>query len=110
MPARHILLVEDDPALSLGVARALEREGWGVDVLNDGEQAAAHGLIDQFDLLYEEAAKHGGRIMSVMLHPWAIGQPYRIGTLERALAHFMRHPGVWPATGSEILDAWRKQQ
>ena len=46
----RILLVEDDPALSLGVARALEREGWGVDVLNDGEQAAAHGLIDQFDL------------------------------------------------------------
>jgi DNA-binding response OmpR family regulator len=46
----RILLVEDDPALSLGVARALEREGWGVDVLGDGEQAAAHGLIDQFDL------------------------------------------------------------
>jgi len=46
----RILLVEDDPALSLGVARALEREGWGVDVLNDGEQAAAHGLVDQFDL------------------------------------------------------------
>jgi allantoinase len=67
-------------------------------------------LADQFDLLYEEAGKHGGRIMSVVLHPWAIGQPYRIGTLESALAHFMRHPGVWPATGSEILDAWRKQQ
>jgi peptidoglycan/xylan/chitin deacetylase (PgdA/CDA1 family) len=67
-------------------------------------------LTDQFDLLYEESAKHGGRIMSVTLHPWAIGQPYRIGTLERALAHFMRHPGVWPATGSEILDTWRKQQ
>ena len=46
----RILLVEDDPALSLGVARALEREGWGVDVLGDGEQAASHGLIDQFDL------------------------------------------------------------
>jgi hypothetical protein len=45
--------------------------------------------------------------MSVTLHPWAIGQPYRIGTLERALDHFMRHPGVWPATGAEILDAWK---
>jgi hypothetical protein len=45
--------------------------------------------------------------MSVTLHPWAIGQPYRIGTLERALDYFMRHPGVWPATGAEILDAWK---
>lgn len=67
-------------------------------------------LTDQFDLLYEEAAKHGGRIMSITLHPWAIGQPYRIGALENAIGHIMRHPGVWPATGAEILDAWLKQQ
>ena len=64
-------------------------------------------LTDQFDRLYEEAAQQGGRIMSITLHPWAIGQPYRIGTLESALAYFMRHPGVWPATGAQILDAWR---
>ena len=67
-------------------------------------------VTDQFDLLYDEAAKYGGRIMSLTLHPWAIGQPYRIGVLEQALDHIMRHPGVWPATGAEILDAWRKQQ
>ena len=67
-------------------------------------------LTDQFDLLYEEAATRGGRIMSITLHPWAIGQPYRIGALEGALGHIMRHPGVWPATGAEILDAWLKQQ
>lgn len=67
-------------------------------------------VMDQFDALYEESARHGGRIMSLHLHPWAIGQPYRIGTLERTLGYLMRHPGVWPATGSEILDAWRKQQ
>jgi DNA-binding response OmpR family regulator len=46
----RILLVEDDPALSLGTARGLEREGWGVDVLADGEQAVAPGLVEQFDL------------------------------------------------------------
>lgn len=46
----RILLVEDDPALSLGVARALEREGWRVDVLADGVQATAEALIGQFDL------------------------------------------------------------
>ncbi len=65
-------------------------------------------LCDQFDLLYRESASQGGRIMAISLHPWVIGQPYRIGALEQALAHIMRHRGVWAATGSEILDAWRK--
>ena len=46
----RILLVEDDPALSLGVARGLEREGWQVDVLGDGEQAMSEGVMGQYDL------------------------------------------------------------
>lgn len=67
-------------------------------------------LIDQFDLLYREASPENGRVMAVSLHPWVIGQPYRIGALEEALAHVMRHRGVWAATGSEILDAWKAAQ
>lgn len=63
-------------------------------------------LIDHFDVLYEESATQGGRIMPIPLHSWVIGQPYRIGTLETVLAHIMKHPGVWPATGSDILDAY----
>ena len=35
---------------------------------------------------------------------------YRIGALEQALTHIMRHKGVWAATGSEILDAWTAGQ
>ena len=66
-------------------------------------------LIDQFDLLYAESATQGGRIMAISLHPWIIGQPYRIGTLEAVLDHIMRHAGVWSATGAEILDAWTAQ-
>jgi DNA-binding response OmpR family regulator len=46
----RILLVEDDPALSLGVARGLGREGWQVDVLHDGEQAMTEGVMGQYDL------------------------------------------------------------
>lgn len=46
----RILLVEDDPALSFGVARALQREGWQVDTLGDGMSASAEGLISQYDL------------------------------------------------------------
>jgi allantoinase len=67
-------------------------------------------LIDHFDVLYAESATQGGRIMPIPLHSWVIGQPYRIGTLETVLAHIMGHKGVWPATGAEILDAWKVQQ
>ena len=46
----RILLVEDDRALGLGVQHALEREGWRVDVLADGEIAWSEGLLGQHDL------------------------------------------------------------
>ena len=67
-------------------------------------------MIDQFELLYDESTVQGGRMMSLSLHPWVIGQPYRIGSLEEALSHIMRQPGVWPATGAEILDVFRAQR
>jgi allantoinase len=63
-------------------------------------------LIDQFDLLYRESSPDNGRVMAISLHPWVIGQPYRMGALEQALDHMLRHRGVWAATGSQILDAW----
>jgi allantoinase len=67
-------------------------------------------LIDHFDVLYAESAREGGRIMPIPLHSWVIGQPYRIATLETVLGHIMKHKDVWPATGAEILDAWKAQQ
>ncbi|PYM64841.1 MAG: polysaccharide deacetylase [Candidatus Rokuibacteriota bacterium] len=69
----------------------------------------AEQVQDQFDLLYREAATQGGRILSLTVHPWLIGQPHRIAALERALAHVVAHAGVWPATGAEILAAFRAQ-
>jgi peptidoglycan/xylan/chitin deacetylase (PgdA/CDA1 family) len=67
----------------------------------------AQQLKDQFNTLYRESEKHGGRIMAITLHPWVIGQPYRIKTLEDVLAHMLNHDGVWPASGSEILAAFK---
>lgn len=67
-------------------------------------------LIDQFDWLYRESAHGAGRIMSIALRPWVIGQPYRISALEDALDHILAHSGVWCATGSQILDAWSASQ
>jgi peptidoglycan/xylan/chitin deacetylase (PgdA/CDA1 family) len=67
-------------------------------------------LMDHFTLLYREAEKHGGRIMSLSLTPWWIGMPHRIGALEEALDRMLDYAGVWPATSAEILASWKAQQ
>lgn len=73
------------------------------------EDSFAQQVCDQFDLLYKEAATDGGRIFTLLLHPWVIGQPYRISALERVLQHITGHKEIWSATGAEILDAFKAQ-
>lgn len=67
-------------------------------------------LRDQFETLYSEASVGNGRVFALSLHPWVIGQPFRIQTLERALTYVLKHAGVWPATGSEILAAFKASE
>jgi DNA-binding response OmpR family regulator len=62
----RVLLVEDDAALSLGVARALEREGWQVDRLADGREAMAPGLVQQFELAVLDLGLPGADGMAVL--------------------------------------------
>ncbi len=64
-------------------------------------------VTDAFDRLYQDGADNG-RMMLLSVHPWLIGQPYRIGALDEALGYIMRHPLVWSATGSEIVDWYLK--
>ncbi len=73
------------------------------------EEEFTQHVIDQFEVLYAEAGADNGRIMALTIHPWIIGQPHRIKALENALTHIMGKGGVWAATGTEILDAWRGQ-
>ena len=60
-------------------------------------------IVDQFDQLYAEG-ENTPRLMSIALHPFLIGHPFRARHLERALAHIAGHDQVWVATGSEITD------
>lgn len=50
-----------------------------------------------------------GLLLAFRLHPWCMGQPYRIKYLEEIIAHMARRQGVWIATGAEIADWYRKQ-
>lgn len=60
-------------------------------------------LIEQFDQLAADGAANG-RILLLNLHPWIIGQPFRIRFFERALAHIAASGHAWFATGSEVVD------
>lgn len=64
----RVLLVEDDQALSLGVRRALEREGWQVDGLADGHSAMQAGLGGEHDVAVLDLGLPGRDGMEVLRH------------------------------------------
>lgn len=65
-------------------------------------------VTDQFDTLYAEG-ETSGRIMAIALHPFIIGQPFRITYLAKALHYIAKHHDVWWATSDEIA-AWYLEQ
>jgi peptidoglycan/xylan/chitin deacetylase (PgdA/CDA1 family) len=82
-----------------------------IPAILDGKQSPesfGRMIRDQFDVLYEDGAK-SGRVMSICLHPFLIGHPFRAKYFAEALAHITSRREVWLATGSEIIDAYRKQ-
>ena len=57
----------------------------------------------QFDVLYREGER-SGRVMAIAVHPYLMGVPHRIDAFESALKYITSRPGVWLATGEEIVD------
>jgi peptidoglycan/xylan/chitin deacetylase (PgdA/CDA1 family) len=60
-------------------------------------------VMDQFEVLYEEGATRP-RVMCLALHPFLVGQPFRIKYLAKALEHIAAQPDVWMTTSDEIAD------
>jgi len=50
-------------------------------------------VCDQFDTLYAEGATNG-RVMTLPLHPFVIGLPFRVKYLDKALDYICSHEGV----------------
>ena len=66
-------------------------------------------IKDRFDVLYRESATQGGRVMSLPLHSWVSGMPYRVEYLREALDYILSHKGVWTASSQQICAAFRAQ-
>jgi peptidoglycan/xylan/chitin deacetylase (PgdA/CDA1 family) len=65
-------------------------------------------LVDQLEQLLEEGAATG-RVMSVAVHTFIAGQPFRFKYLKRALRRIVEMDGVWLTTTDQIADHFRSQ-
>ncbi|MCW2984281.1 MAG: Polysaccharide deacetylase [Conexibacter sp.] len=61
-------------------------------------------IVDQFAVLHDEAQRRPGAVFGLSLHPFLVGQPFRIRALARALSVIRAHDDVWFATTDEIAD------
>jgi allantoinase len=77
--------------------------------LHQTEESWVAQIKDRFDVLYREAERFGGRVLSLPLHAWVSGAPYRISYVREALDYILKHSGVWASTGVEILDLFEAQ-
>ena len=66
----------------------------------------AQMIIDQFDEMLRQSAREP-LVMGIALHPYLVGQPYRLRHLRRALQHIVAHRAggdVWLTTPGRICE------
>jgi peptidoglycan/xylan/chitin deacetylase (PgdA/CDA1 family) len=64
-------------------------------------------ITETFDPLYSDGAENP-RLLVLTLHPFLIGQPFRIAALDTALGHIVKQDNVWRATGAQIIGAVKR--
>ncbi|MBB5689578.1 peptidoglycan/xylan/chitin deacetylase (PgdA/CDA1 family) [Roseomonas alkaliterrae] len=71
----------------------------------DGAAAFAEMIVEDFEERLRQVEDGLPQVMGIALHPYIVGQPYRIRQLRRALAHLAsRRGGVWFTTAGGVLD------
>ncbi|RDV01984.1 polysaccharide deacetylase family protein [Undibacter mobilis] len=90
----------------LSVPYPMELNDIGSNVLRDhtGEHFERM-IIDQFDEMLDQSEKHP-LVMSIALHPFVCGQPFRLRALRRALKHCVVRAGnnVWFTDAETIAE------
>jgi peptidoglycan/xylan/chitin deacetylase (PgdA/CDA1 family) len=72
----------------------------------DQMQDFADMIVAQFDEMIEQCVKQP-LVMSISLHPFVVGQPFRLGILRKALKHCVEHEHkdrVWWTTPGAVAD------
>ena len=61
-------------------------------------------IIDHFDEMLEQSKKYP-LVFNVVIHPFVIGQPFRLRALRRALDHILQHRDeIWITTPGGVAD------
>ena len=61
-------------------------------------------IVDNFDEMLRQS-KEQPLVMGIALHPYLVGQPYRLRHLRRALQHILKAKRAWLTTPGKILEA-----
>ncbi|MFK7992888.1 MAG: polysaccharide deacetylase family protein [Granulosicoccus sp.] len=66
-------------------------------------------IMDAFDVMLEESTRHP-LVMGIALHPYIMGYPHRLKSLEQALRYILQHfdERVWISTASAINEHYRR--
>jgi len=71
----------------------------------DGAAQFADMIVDDFEERLHQTRDGLPQVMGIALHPYLVGQPYRLRQLRRALMHLAaRRDVVWVTTAGGILD------
>ena len=71
----------------------------------DGAEQFADIVVDDFEERLVQVRDGRPQVMGIALHPYLVGQPYRLRHLRRALAHVAARRGVvWITTAGGIFD------
>jgi len=72
----------------------------------DGAAQFAAMILDDFEERLRQTQRDGlPQVMGIALHPYIVGQPYRLRALRRALAAIARERGrVWITTAGAVFD------
>jgi len=74
----------------------------------DGAAQFADMIVDNFDEMLEQS-RGQSLVMGIALHPYILGQPYRLRHLRRALTHIAnRRADIWLTRAGDIDAAWRR--
>ena len=69
-----------------------------------GAEEFADLIVDNFDEMLEQSREQP-LVMGIALHPYIVGQPYRLRHLRRALKHIAKNRKVWFTTPGKICGA-----
>lgn len=74
-----------------------------------GAREFADMIVDQFDEMREQARSQP-LALGIALHPYLVGQPFRLRPLRQALAHIVAHRDhIWLTTPGKIATSFAKQ-